>query len=75
MPEDTKPFKLLYHVFCDGYDDWFEELEEAEKSYKELKNADENVRLYEEIFETEEEYEDGECSEENCLLSHGSYPM
>lgn len=59
-----------YHVFGDGWDDWFDTLEEADRVYKEAcqdKNA--SVRLYEDISEV-----DGDTVEENYLVGQGSFP-
>ncbi len=59
-----------WHVFTDGYDEWYNTLEEADKAYKELcKDGHANVRLYEDTSEV-----DGDTVEENYIIGQGDFP-
>ncbi|MES1987279.1 MAG: hypothetical protein V4440_04475 [Pseudomonadota bacterium] len=59
-----------YHVFGDGWDDWFDTFEEAKAAYDEAcKEEYANVRLYEDTSEI-----DGDTVEENYLEGQGEWP-
>lgn len=72
-----KPYKILYHVFTDNFDDWTETYKEALNIIKNLKaDGYENLRIYKELYETKKNYEDSPmvCDEE-CIYSKGAWPM
>ena len=58
--------EVQYHVFWNNNDEWFDNIHEAHKCYKDL--GDVNKRLYEET------YIDEELDTEDCIESNGGYP-
>lgn len=59
-----------WHVFGDGWDYWFDTIEEADKAYREAcKDKYANVRLYEDTSEI-----DGDTVEENYIAGQGEWP-
>jgi len=55
---------ITYHVFTDGFDEYYDNRQEAEEAYKTMCEDFTNVRLYKEIavsaYDTEEIYLMGE---------------
>lgn len=59
-----------WHVFGDGWDEWYDSLPEAEQAYNEAcSDPLANVRLYEDTSEV-----DGDTVEEIYLIGQGSWP-
>ena len=60
-----------WHVFGDGWDSWYDSIDEAQKAYREATEDDRyaRVRLYEDISEI-----DGDTVGENYLDGQGDYP-
>lgn len=61
--------KIIYHVFSNNQDEWYDALPEAEKAYQTLKDDSNCARLYEEIHNR------NEVIEENCLSAYGEWPL
>lgn len=67
-----KPCKQMYHVFTDGYDNWFKTLKEAKKAIEQLKlEGHENLRIYK---ETNWDNQEGIFTDEDCIYSIGNFP-
>lgn len=68
--------KIVYHVFTDARDEFFragvkgEGFKAAEKFFRKWKREKGCARLYEELRD-----EDGDMTEENCLLTFGPWPF
>lgn len=67
----TQATITTYHVFGDGWDDWFNTLAEAQAVYDDAcKGGMANVRLYQDTSEV-----DGDTVEENYLQGQGGFPL
>ena len=66
-----KKFKE-WHVFSDNVDGYQDDYKKALKAYKELCKKEDNVRLYENVYERIDGVD--ELVEENCLKAKGEYP-
>lgn len=70
MPKQAQVELIIeYHVFADGFDDWFSNLPEAKQAYKDLCKEYSNVRLY----KTTSKVDDIEVEEE-YLMGQGEFP-
>jgi len=64
-----KPYKIIYHCSGDGWDDWFNTEKEARLFIAErIKAKERNLRIYQDIYETKEDYEDGDYYEEGIYF-------
>jgi hypothetical protein len=71
----NKFYKVMYHVFTDETDDFFESLNEAWILIHELRGEGANpIRMYIEFYYTEDDWENGRENDEDCLYSLGAYP-
>lgn len=72
--KELKGKKVMWHVFADGVDDWFETYKRACECYNDFrKNGYTDRRIYrEEIINYGEDNED---VIENCVRSAGSFPL
>ena len=70
----TKPYMTIYHVFSDNRDEWYDDLNKAEKLYKEWLEEYGCARLYIDTYATKDDYEDGD-PEENYFKGEGNYPQ
>ena len=61
---------IIYHVFTHNTDEFCSTFEEANIIFNQFVADYGCARLYE-----EERDEDSEVIEENCIKSHGEYPM
>lgn len=76
MTTTTDYYKIVYHVFTDGKDDWFDNYAEAEGLFEYWVEKYGNVRVYEEAFATKEAYETGQGEIiEECVLAAGDFPL
>jgi len=58
---------VKYHIFATGFDDWFDNEDDAQVAYDKL--GDNDKRFYSETYDKE-----GELIDEDCLDSYGAYP-
>lgn len=75
---DGKTWKKFYHVFADGYDEYYGE-NEFEKALADYYRLQREGYIGGRLYEMYELYEDGEptgdFSDGDCLNSFGEYPM
>ena len=65
--------KILWHVFADNIDDWFDTLKKAKECYQQLKkDGYYNRRIYKEIIYNYNQ--DNEDITEDCWASCGEFP-
>lgn len=68
----NKESDYMYHVFMDGRDEWLTDLKKAVNIAREWARETGSVRIYK---ETEWSYWEGLFMNEDCILSHGKFPM
>lgn len=75
MKTITKPYKIIYHVFADNFDEWTGTLGEANRVYKDLNiQGYRNIRIYKETYETENDYKNTMVCEEDYVRGIGEFP-
>jgi len=65
----------VYHVFTDYKDLWTENYDFALAMYRLWRRRNSCARLYRETYENEEAMLNDEMLDEDCLFSHGAYPL
>lgn len=72
----AKPYRVIYHVFADNCDEWFETRRAAEVAYAELRaEGHENRRIYKEVYDTKEAYENDILTDEYSIRRAGGWPL
>ena len=75
-PQSIKPYKVLYHVFVNRLDCFFDDFGEAAQQFRKLyKEGYSDIRLYIECYASEEEYENDDYYFEDCLFAFGCFPL
>lgn len=68
---------LRYHVFSDGYDEWYSK-DEYDKAvadfYRLIKDGYTRVRIYEGFENYEDGNPTGDFEDGDCLKSYGDFP-
>ena len=64
--------RIVYHVFADNRDDWFDTYLEALRAFYQLVGEYGSARLYREVWADNDEAD--EPVEEDCLRAVGGYP-
>lgn len=69
----TKPYNTTFHVFTDKLDEWLDDYDTARGIFDEWAKEFGSARLYENVYWTEDEFNNGD-GDEQCLLAVGEYP-
>lgn len=62
----------VFHVFSDSRDIWTQDTHYAYETFSQWVEKYDAARLYIELYE---DHANDDMVHENCLLSHGNYPM
>lgn len=74
MQPKTYPWQV-FHVFSNNMDDYTTDYKEALAMFDEIVKENGNARLYLETYNDKEADEEGQPSDEDCLKSHGEWPL